>query len=81
MAKPKSKPRRLKPVKYPCSFCKTKTEPTFTDVESIRKFVSERGKIVGRARTGVCAKHQRKLTLAIKYARHLALLPFVVKPY
>ena len=45
----------------------------------LRSFVTDRGKIQPRRRTGVCAKHQRHLTLAIKRARHLALLPFTVQ--
>ncbi|KKS33117.1 MAG: 30S ribosomal protein S18 [Candidatus Amesbacteria bacterium GW2011_GWA2_42_12] len=60
-----------------CQFCKEKTEPYFKDVAVLSKYVSERGRIVGRDRSGVCAKHQRRLTIAIKRARHLALLPFV----
>jgi small subunit ribosomal protein S18 len=51
----------------------------YKDVERIRRFVSDRAKIEPRRRTGVCAKHQRALRLAIQRARHLALLPFV--PY
>ena len=47
------------------------------EFEILRKFISDRGKISSRSRTGVCAKHQRSMTKAIKRARHLALLPFV----
>lgn len=60
-----------------CSFCKEEKEPWFGDVEVLRRFTTERGKIIGRARSGICAKHQRRLTKEIKYARHLALLPFI----
>jgi len=60
-----------------CSFCKAGKVPYFIDIETIRKFQTERGKIIGRARTGLCAKHQRDLSKAIKHARHLALLPFI----
>ncbi|MBI1982135.1 MAG: 30S ribosomal protein S18 [Candidatus Levybacteria bacterium] len=59
-----------------CSFCKEKKEPWFSEVEVLSRFVTERGKIIGRERSGICAKHQRRLTRAIKHARHLALLPF-----
>lgn len=62
-----------------CPFCKEKKQPNFTDVEVLSRFTSERGKIIGRARSGVCAKHQRRLTIAIKHARHLALMPFIVR--
>ena len=45
----------------------------------LNRFITERGKILGRARTGICAKHQRGLTNEIKLARHVALLPFIVR--
>jgi len=76
--KSKRRPRKLTVLKK-CSFCKEKIEPWFTDVETLTRFITERGKIIARARSGACAKHQRKLSRAIKYARHLALLPFVVR--
>lgn len=62
-----------------CFYCesKDKKEPDYKDFESLRKFISERGKILSRQRSGVCAKHQRRLSKAIKRARHLALIPFV----
>ena len=53
--------------------------PTYKDVESLEKFLTERGKIIPRTRTGVSAKGQRHITCAIKRARQLALLPFVVQ--
>lgn len=77
-AKSKRRPRKLVVLKK-CSFCKEKKEPWFTDVEVLTRFITERGKIIGRARSGVCAKHQRRLSKEIKHARHLALLPFVVR--
>ena len=49
----------------------------FKDVDLLKKFVTDRGKILPRRVTGTCAKHQRKLAIAIKRARHMALLPFV----
>jgi len=61
----------------PCSFCEAKTDPDYKEAEVLRKFLTDRGKIVGRMRTGICQKHQRALANAIKRARHLALLPFV----
>jgi small subunit ribosomal protein S18 len=48
----------------------------YKDMEAIRRFVDGHGKIIPRRKTGTCAKHQRRLALAIKRARHLALLPF-----
>ncbi len=62
-----------------CAFCADKIESIdFRDVARLRKFTSERGKILPKRMTGNCAKHQRELTIAIKRARHLALLPYVV---
>ncbi len=60
-----------------CFFCQYKTEPSFKEVENLEKFLSPRKKILGREKTGICAKHQRKLTKHIKYARFLALIPYV----
>ena len=48
----------------------------YKDVASLRRYISERAKILPRRVTGTCARHQRELTVAIKRARHLALLPF-----
>lgn len=62
-----------------CYYCTEKKEPSFSDVGSLQKFVTERGKIVARTRSGLCAKHQRNTTTAIKHARHLALMPFVAR--
>ncbi len=62
-----------------CYFCAEKTEPVFSDVATLNRFLTERAKIIPRSRSGLCTKHQKRVTLAIKRARHLALLPFVVK--
>ncbi len=77
-SKTKSKgPRRKITVPKNCFYCKEEKTPWYSDVASLQKFVTERGKIIGKTRSGLCAKHQRRLTSAIKHARHLALLPFV----
>ena len=62
-----------------CNFCVDKQGATidYKDVAKLRKYISERAKILPRRVTGTCTCHQRELTLAIKRARHLALLPFV----
>jgi small subunit ribosomal protein S18 len=62
-----------------CFYCEEKKEPNFLETPLLKKFLSERGKIVPRSRNGLCAKHQRHLTVSIKHARHLALLPFLVR--
>lgn len=60
-----------------CQFCADKVESIdYKDVAKLRRFVSERAKILPRRITGTCAKHQRQLTIAIKRARHIALIPF-----
>lgn len=69
--------RRVAAVPQECYFCKEKKAPAYSDVQVLQKYTVNRGKIVSRTRSGICAKHQRRLTSAIKYARHLALLPFV----
>lgn len=59
-----------------CVFCKARTVPSYAKGEELLKYVTDRGKILGRTRTGTCAKHQRLLGIEIKRARHLGLLPF-----
>lgn len=61
-----------------CLFCKEGKDPTYTDTVTLKRFISDRGRINPRARSGVCSKHQRRLAQEIKRARHLSLLPFVV---
>ena len=71
---PKRRGRRKKRV---CIFCSDKIDHIdYKDMPKLRKFVSERGKILPRRITGNCAKHQRKLTVSIKRSRHLALMAF-----
>jgi len=75
--KPEYRPRKRR--RKPCSFCVDKVENIdYKDVAKLRRFVTERGKIVPRRISGCCAKHQRSVTLAIKRARQVALLPYVV---
>lgn len=71
--------RRERPVAKNCQFCAGKTEPDYKDTSIVTKYITERGKLLGRARTGVCATHQRAITAAVKRARLVALLPFVVR--
>ena len=61
-----------------CSFCVDRIDYIdYKDLSRLRKYVSERSKIIPRRVAGTCAKHQRELTIAIKRARHVALLPYV----
>ncbi|MCR5543162.1 MAG: 30S ribosomal protein S18 [Eubacterium sp.] len=74
-------PMRRRPVhrrRKVCSFCSDENQVIdYKDVNLLKKYVSERGKILPRRITGNCAKHQRELTVAIKRARHVALIPYV----
>lgn len=58
----------------PCYFCLKRVEPDYKAVEVLKLFITSRGRIVGRKRSGICAKHQRSLTTQIKRARFLALV-------
>lgn len=72
------RPRGRKGRKKVCAFCVDKIqEIDYKDVPRLRRYLSDRGKIVPRRVTGTCARHQRQLTTAIKRARHLAFLPYV----
>lgn len=72
--------RARRPKKKVCMFCVDKVESIdYKDTAKLRRYVSERGKIVPRRISGNCAKHQRQLTVAIKRARIIALLPFVAE--
>jgi len=62
-----------------CKFCSKKLSLHYRDADTLRRFITERGKILPRRITGTCPKHQRRLAVAIKQARSLALLPFVEK--
>ncbi|MCQ2354026.1 MAG: 30S ribosomal protein S18 [Clostridia bacterium] len=74
-ARPANANRRRKKV---CVFCEEKINYIdYKDAGRLRKFISERGKILPRRISGTCAKHQRELQTAIKRARHVALLPYV----
>jgi small subunit ribosomal protein S18 len=60
-----------------CNFCVDKIEIDYKKNDVLRRYVNEYGRIKPRRQTGTCAKHQRELAVAIKRARHIALLPFV----
>lgn len=77
MAMERERPRGRKRRKV-CTFCVDKvTDIDYKDTAKLRRYISERSKILPRRMTGSCAAHQRQLTEAIKRARHLALLPFI----
>ena len=68
--------KKIRRSRKPCAFCTKKTEPDYKDVESLRVVLSNKDRIVSRLLTGICQKHQKRATTAVKRARHLALLPF-----
>ena len=71
---------RYIPKRRICLFCRDKVETIgFKDPGILRPYISDRGKIAPRRKSGACARHQRRLAVAIKRARHLALLPFVAE--
>ena len=71
------RPNRRKSRKKVCAFCVDKIENIdYKDIARLRRYMSERGKILPRRVTGTCARHQRELTTAIKRARQVALLPY-----
>ena len=71
------KDRVRRPRRKICQGCVDHIENVdYKDIAMLRRFISERGKILPRRVTGICAKHQRKINLAIKRARAIALLPF-----
>ena len=62
-----------------CVFCGKEKALDYKDVATLKKYVSERGKILPRRITGNCARHQRALTVAVKRARHVALMPYTAE--
>lgn len=70
--------RRGRPRRKVCQFCVDKMESIdYKDIARLKKYLTERGKISPRRATGTCAKHQRQLSIAIKRARVMALLPYI----
>ena len=80
MARRRAGSRRERPIKSkPCMFCKENIEYLdYKDYTMLRRFISDRGKIRARRVTGLCPQHQREMSVAIKRAREMALLPYVV---
>lgn len=73
--------RRFAPVRKHCPFCADKTlRIDYKEPDGLRRFVTDRGKIRARRKTGACAKHQRAVAVAIKRARTIALIAFVSDP-
>lgn len=80
MSERSERPMRRRARRKSCQFCIDKVEHIdYKEVAKLRRFLTERAKIVPRRVSGNCAKHQRQMTLAIKRARHIALLPFTTE--
>ncbi|MDR3349636.1 MAG: 30S ribosomal protein S18 [Acidaminococcales bacterium] len=78
MVRDKNKNRRVR--RKVCNFCADKVEHIdYKDLNRLRRYITERGKILPRRISGCCTKHQRRLTTAIKRARNIALLPFTME--
>jgi small subunit ribosomal protein S18 len=76
-----SRGRRYTPVRKVCAFCADKNARIdYKEPDSLRRFITDRGKIRARRKTGACARHQRAIAVAIKRARFLALMPFINDP-
>lgn len=80
MAENPRRQRGRRPRRRVCAFCVDKVDHIdYKDVFKLRKYITERGKILPRRISGNCAKHQRRVTIAIKRARHIALLPYTAE--
>ncbi|MBI3967061.1 MAG: 30S ribosomal protein S18 [Chloroflexi bacterium] len=79
--KKKKEYRRYVPRRKICTFCADKGSDyvDYKDIGRLRRFVSDQGKIDPRRKTGTCAKHQRRLSIALKRARYMALLPYTAE--
>jgi small subunit ribosomal protein S18 len=80
MASKRKTTRRKRPIKKlseSCPFCEENKEPDYKDYKKLSKYLSDRAKIYGKEKSGLCTKHQRRLAVQIKRARHLGLLPYV----
>ena len=76
-----SRGRRYTPVRKVCAFCADKNNRIdYKEPDTLRRFITDRGKIRARRKTGACARHQRSIAMAIKRARYLALMPFISDP-
>lgn len=73
----KRRPTGMRRRKKVCVFCGKDNTIDYKDTAKLKRYVSERGKILPRRITGNCAKHQRALTVAVKRARHLSLMPYL----
>lgn len=78
MARKKAPRKKIRIFKTPekCPFCEKGIIPSYKEYKILKSYLSDRAKILGSDRTGICSRHQRKLSQEVKRARHLGLLPF-----
>lgn len=69
--------KKIRRSKEPCYFCINAKEPDYKEVETLSRYVSGKGRIISRFTNGVCQKHQKRVAIAIKRARHLAMMKFL----
>lgn len=70
---------KIKPLNKECEFCTKKIQPDYKQYDILKNYLTERAKIFGKDYSALCSKHQRKLSIEIKRARFLSLLPFTVQ--
>lgn len=75
MAAPQRK--KIRRSTAPCAFCVKGSEPDYKAIEELSQYISGRSRIVSRMTTGICQKHQKRMSRAIKRARYLALMPYI----
>ncbi len=68
-----------RPIATSCFYCDSAKEPSYKEYEDLAHFMTDRAKILGKVRSALCSKHQRRLAVEIKRARQLALLPFKIR--
>lgn len=77
MKKNRKRKKFIKPVHDKCPYCASGKYPDYKDYGELSNYITDRARILSASRSGLCAKHQRRLSIEIKRARHLALLPYV----
>jgi len=70
------KKRRPPRVTGPCPYCESGKGPSYKNYKDLANYMSARARVLGKSRTGICTRHQKRMTKEIKRARHLGLLPF-----
>lgn len=75
--RPDQRKRVVRPLNKTCPFCDAKLTPDYKDPRMMKSYMTEKGKLLSRLRSGLCLTHQRALTIGVKKARFMSLLPYV----